>query len=394
MSEKDAPTNKTALLTPPEIRETIYTHVTTPMDIEYVGGVQQELREARWRASATETFGDYVRTVREGFEFSPWHHEMLCEALDNWAHRRPGWTRLAIFMPPRHSKTELIGRLLPGYLCGLHAHVSRKIGIIYATHTEKPLAQGVNRAAQENMNLPIHRRVFPDIKLPGADGRDEKYDCNATNWQLLRRNGAVWGVGANYVCRGVGSGVAGYDGHFVIADDLIPRRAEAESPVYRESVWSWWADDLLDRVQPNGCLLLTMTPWHLDDPRGRLLEQIKRNDNADGWKVITLPAIMDRVALDDPDRTVYMPFDDPRKEGEALWPGDGDYAWPVEKLEAKRRGKIKGESGENPYDWEAKFQCRPLSPTSRKIWPQWFRWCRYDGEGEEKGFREVKAAAA
>lgn len=99
-----------------------------------------------------------------------------------------------------------------------------------------------------------------------------------------------------------------------IIDDPIKNSEEAESSVYREKVWKWYGSTLYTRLEEGGRVLLVMTRWHEDDLAGRLLKQMREDPKADQWEVVNLPAIKEGP----PDQN------DPRKEGEALWPGKYD----------------------------------------------------------------------
>lgn len=330
--------------------------------------IRRNRRAQIWRTENSKTFESYVRTVRgDAFHFN-WHHEMICEGLDKWLSGE--WKRLMIFMPPDHGKTELTGRLLPPRIATMFGNVSNPPGIIYATHTE-PLANRVNRESQSIMCSEEFRKLFPNGLLPGADGRrDERHVCNQDEWEFLIKRGAIFQRGAKYKCVGVGGALGGYDGHFTVCDDFIPSREKAESAAYRRDCWNWLVAVVMRRLRkPFERLLLTTTRWHPDDPPGRILQQIKRHGNFDDWKILTFPAIMDEKAKEDPLRE-FMPFEDPRDIGEALWESDSPYAKGKAYLDRVRLGMVKpSDDGEyvSPYDWEALYQQRPMSEESQKI---------------------------
>src|SRR5581483_7399197 len=72
----------------------------------------------------------------------------------------------------------------------------------------------------------------------------------------------------------------------VIIDDPVKSQAEADSPILRDRIWSWYRSDLTTRLKPNGRVVLIMTRWHEDDLAGRLLAQ-----DAGEWNIIRLPAL-------------------------------------------------------------------------------------------------------
>lgn len=334
---------------------------------ELDSGILQSLK----RGQILSTFESYIRYVRgSAFKFG-WFHSELCTVLDKWV--SGDWPRLQIYMPVRHGKSELVGRLLPGYIVAKFANPRAPIGIIYGTHTQ-PLARMINRNAQAYMTSDEYRWLTPNRRLPGADieSRDEKFICNQDEWEFLVRHGSRWVRGATFACRGVGGGIGGYDGTFVVVDDLLRGRDDAESEAERDNGWDWFRGVISQRLQPiietdgsktPGRLLITTTRWHTDDVAGRLLDQIKETKNAEGWRIVVLPAIMDSEARTDEIRR-YMPdgFEDNRQDGEALWP------WKYSTEELLRIKQVS-----SPYEWDSVYQQRPQSAESRKINISWFK---------------------
>jgi hypothetical protein len=59
--------------------------------------------------------------------------------------------------------------------------------------------------------------------------------------------------------------------NWVIIDDPVKNREEANSETYREKCWDWYTDDLYTRLEPKAKIILIMTRWHEDDLAGRIL---------------------------------------------------------------------------------------------------------------------------
>ena len=127
-------------------------------------------------------------------------------------------------------------------------------------------------------------------------------------------------------------------GDYIIIDDPIKNREEANSSTYREKLWEWYTSTLYTRQEREGSILITLTRWHEDDLAGRLLELAKKDPSADQWEVLLLPAVAE----------AHRHPRDPRKEGEALW----TYKYPLTELT-----KIRATVG--IYDWSAMYQQRP-----------------------------------
>ena len=78
-------------------------------------------------------------------------------------------------------------------------------------------------------------------------------------------------------------------------------RAEANSKVQRDRIWSWFTDDFSPRFSKDSALLVICTRWHLDDLLGRLMQKFPK------MRVLSFPAIAEKDEK----------F---RRKGEALFP--------------------------------------------------------------------------
>ena len=122
----------------------------------------------------------------------------------------------------------------------------------------------------------------------------------AGDWSLDGREGGLFSVG-------IGGGVTGRACDLLIIDDPIKSRAEADSKVYREKVWSWWTDEASARFGAETRAVLILTRWHHDDLAGRLLAE---EDSP--WQVLNIPAQADH----DPDKGETDPLS--REPGEFM----------------------------------------------------------------------------
>ena len=139
-----------------------------------------------------------------------------------------------------------------------------------------------------------------------------------------------------------------------IIDDPIKNQEEAESETYREKLWKWYTSTLFTRLEKDACVLLTLTRWHEDDLAGRLLKQMEdpENEFAEDWEVVSFPAIKEKE--DNPS--------DPRRIGEALWPG---------KYDDKRMQVIESTIGSR-Y-WNALYCQTPVTEGGNIIKEEWFK---------------------
>jgi hypothetical protein len=208
------------------------------------------------------------------------HADLLAAHLE--ALERREIRHLTVQMPPRHGKTLHVSQALPAWYLGRRPGES----VILASYAAE-LAESNSRRARGFLLDP--RWPFPGVAVSAESGA-------VNRWNTTARGGLI--------AAGVGGGLTGFGADLLIVDDPVKDRAEADSEAIRESVWRWWSEVALTRLQPGAIVLLTMTRWHEDDLAGRVLS----SPGASEWTVLTLPALAEQ--------------DDPlgREEGEALWP--------------------------------------------------------------------------
>ncbi len=237
---------------------------------------------------------DFTRFTKRDFLVN-WHHALMARDLDRLY--RGEITRLLITMPPRHSKSELSTRRLSAYALGRNPD-EQIMGCSYSAD----LANRMNRDVQRIIDSPAYRDVFPATRL--SDRRMFRETVRTADFfEIVGRHGS-------YRSAGVGGGIAGMGFTLGIVDDPIKNREEADSPTVRQKVWDWWTNDFFPRRQGNARILVTMTRWHRDDLVGRLVKAMQEQDS-EQWHILNLPGTRP-TALTHPE--------DPREEGEALWP--------------------------------------------------------------------------
>lgn len=269
-----------------------------------------------------------------------WHHEVTCAALDMLM--EGSIKRLMLFMPPRHGKSELGSRRFPAYALGKNPNLK-----IIATSYSADLASLMNRDVQRIIDDEQYKKVFPNTHLNESNVR------TTAHGNYLRNNDIFEPVGHKgyYRSAGIGGGITGMGFDIGIVDDPIKNRKEAESPVMREAVWSWYTSTFYTRKQKDARILIILTRWHEDDLAGRLLAAAKASPKADQWTVIDFPAMAIEGEIHE---------QDPRSPGQALWESD----FPLQDLET-----IKHTAG--PYEWMALYQQRPSNPAGELIKREW-----------------------
>ncbi len=206
--------------------------------------------------------------------------------------------RLMIWMPPRHAKTETV--TVRGALRALQVRPDSNILITgYSDWFAKRLSRKVRALA----------------KPLGLVSKDK---TSADEWETP--------FGGVVIAKGVGSPPTGVGFGDIFVDDPIRRREDAESVLFREKLWDWYADDLYTRLEPGGAIRLVMTRWHHDDLAARVLES-----EPELWHKVVFPALS--------------------AEGEPLWPE----RFNREALERIKRVLTRQDS----YSWEGLYQQNP-----------------------------------
>lgn len=295
---------------------------------------QQAAAELLARRRARQQLLEFTRYTKPDFAVN-WHHQLLAERLTALAAGQ--LKRLMVFMPPRHSKSELVSRRLPAFIHGINPDAK----LIVASYAVS-LASSLCRDTQRIIESEAYRRLFPATAIPGtaaAGTHEGGYRRTHDTYEVLGHTGSYYAVG-------VGGGITGRGFDVGIIDDPLKGAEEADSPQIRDKIWEWFNNDFLTRQMPGAAILLTMTRWHREDLAGRLLARMVDQPASERWEVLSLPAERGEE---------HNPLD-PRQLGEPLWPARFDTA---ALAEFKR----------HPRTWQALYQQNP-APDGGAEWPE------------------------
>lgn len=219
-----------------------------------------ELHRRRERVAA---FADWLPLVSPTFNWTYRHIRYLQEHLDKVTCGEI--SRLMIFMPPRHFKSETVTVRYAAW------RLERDPGM-------RVIVGAYNQTLAEKFSRKARKIVRDRVPL-------SKERAAAEDWETE--------AGGGLRAAGVGGGVTGQGGNLIVIDDPVKNREEANSITYRDKVWDWYKDDLYTRLEPDGALILIMTRWHEDDLAGRILA----SEDGPSWTAINLPA---NAEADDP----------------------------------------------------------------------------------------------
>lgn len=277
------------------------------------------------RYTAKLTPLDYKRAVNEGVQAYR-HSVYVSNAI---AEMEPN-DKLLIKMPPRVGKSFIISEGVPGWV---HAN-DFDAHIIHATYAYDFTVRKFGRPNRLTLQQAHSLGIGPPLD-PNARAADF--------YAVHSKNGE-----GDYTATGVGGQITGLPANWLLLDDLIKNREEAQSQLIRDKTWDWLLEDALSRLEPGGRAIMLGTPRHEDDV-------LARAEESGEWRVISLPALAEE--------------DDPlgRAEGEALCP---------ERYDEAAYAIIRERS---PQVFASLYQCRPRPK---------------DGDYfKSKNFRYVKAEA-
>lgn len=296
-----------------------------PADAERVLELLRAYDETVAKENARKSFMDFTRYIWPEIEAQEFiegpHHRRVAAALQRVVDGT--CKRLIVCLPPRHTKSAMVSKALPLYFFG-----QRPNGKVMQASNVKDLADKFGRVVRDTMRTARFRAIFPETELLSTSAA-------AGIWSTTR--------GGEYFAVGTGGAAAGRGGDLIIIDD--PHKdEEGMLGIYRPEVfdfaYDWFRTTPLQRLQPNGSIVICVTRWSKRDLVGQILE----NDHRGEWEVIEFPALL--------------------PSGAPLWP----QFWAKEELEAKREdvGAIR---------WNAQYQQNPtaveVAMVRQEDWQPW-----------------------
>ena len=296
-----------------------------PRDLIDILNLLEELENRDKRDLAQGGLLEFVKAVYPGYKIGA-HHRRLAKLLEDAIDGDK--KRIIVNIAPRMGKSELVSYLFPAWFLGHHPDKK----IIMATHTAD-LSTNFGRRVRDLVNSDAYRNVFPDVSL----NQDAKA---AGQWNTS--------AGGQYYAAGVGGALAGRGADvFVIDDPHSEQEAKTGNPGVFLSAWEWFQAGPLQRLMPNGVIIVVMTRWSMLDLTGQLINHMIKNPDADQWEVIEFPAILDEGTENE----------------RSLWPE----FWPLEELKKKRAGM------DTRY-WSSQYLQNPTAEGAQIIKREWWKF--------------------
>jgi hypothetical protein len=169
--------------------------------------------------------------------------------------------RLIINMPPRTLKSHCVSIAWPAYILGRDPRLK-----ILCLHASTALGRDLDSACSELMQSPRYRAIFPSTKIKIK--KNKICTSFGGHRQFMPINGRLTGLGAD----------------IVIIDDPIST-ADARDPKARLLLHQQFDDNISQRLNNHGAIILVMQRLHEDDLTAHLLA---KNEE---WAHLDLSAI-------------------------------------------------------------------------------------------------------
>jgi predicted phage terminase large subunit-like protein len=229
------------------------------IDREFARRHHFEFMRRLWIGSEDFIYGDHIETICQRID----------RAIEDFIAGIS--TFLLIKVPFRHSKSTIISRYLPPKFIGQFPDKE----VIVATYAAA-LAREFSRFARDRVMRSDEYQLIYDARLAE---KEQSVDV----WGIEGKEGKVRWVG-------LGGSITGKGGHLVIIDDFFKGREEANSELMRDKIWDSICNDLLTR-RPDPCIVIILaTPWHLDDPFGRIANAMKVDPRFPRFEEMKFPA--------------------------------------------------------------------------------------------------------
>lgn len=196
------------------------------------------------------------------FEIEP-HHELIADHL----HKLIEWSikNLIISMPPRSGKSRMMQEFI-SYLYGIEPNND----VLYTWHSLS-LLEWFSRSIRNRINSDEYKTLF--------DSQIATDNAAVKSWKINK----WW----EFSIFGVGGGITGKGGNYMVIDDPYASRQDAESDTVRRTVSEWYWSTFLSRKQDDKSKqIVIMQRWREDDLVWEILER-----QPDKWTELKIPAL-------------------------------------------------------------------------------------------------------
>ena len=224
-------------------------------------------RDKTWNWLTDDFFSRFSNDAGMVMIATRWH---IDDPLGRWMERFPETTVLKypaiaeVDDPPYRKKGEALGQ-------------DPNLRTMFASYSDS-LGERANADLQRVMDNPTYKACFYYTNIPSIhisnETSDQRYKRNSSLIEFVGFNGSFRNTTVNGQITGFGLDLG-------VIDDPIKGRAEASSPTNRDKTWNWLTDDFFSRFSNDAGMVMIATRWHIDDPLGRWMGTLPRNDRAE-----------------------------------------------------------------------------------------------------------------
>ena len=198
------------------------------------------------------SFVEYVEFVHDGRYIHGSFTRYLANEVQTFIEQDTGnaYDILCLSVPPQHSKSTTITETLPSWILGKNPD-SRVILVSYNEDFAKLFLRRNHEKIERYGN-----NIF-GLKIGTVDTAEE--------FNVDGRYGSI-------ISRGFMSGITGRPAEYVIIDDPIKNREQADSPTMRSKLYDEWLNSIKTRLAPRAKVIVIQTRWHQQDLIGLMLE--------------------------------------------------------------------------------------------------------------------------
>lgn len=233
-------------------------------------------------------------------KFKPnWHHKAICDHLE--AVTRGDILRLIINVPPRSTKSTIVGVMWPAWVWAK----DQSKQFLTGSHGA-PLAIRDALKTRRLINSPWYQERWPQAQFTGDQNQKTRYELKG---------------GGHRIIFGMGSGVTGEGGDFLVIDDPHPAKEGMWSEANRLAVAESYDQELSTRLNDpeKSAVVIIMQRLHQRDLTGHVLAK-----EPGRWEHLRLPMEFEPGDV----CTTSLGFRDPRTAaGELLQPDRFNAAW-------------------------------------------------------------------
>ena len=333
--------------------ELYYQFLLHKFEIEEEDPTELSREEKLYVASSFKMFVRYIFLVEYGFKFKcSWHHDLICDTLENLFLGKLDCPRIVINIPPRYSKTQLMIYFI-AWTMG-HVPDSENIMIGYS----KMLSMDSSSKIRDVITNAKYLQIF-DVELDKSS--KAKDDFKTT------KGGKVYATSTGGTLTGKGAGKLRKSwGGCIICDD--PNNTlDAFSEAQRENANSWFANTLLSRrnnmeLTP---IIIVQQRVHENDISGFILPTIDKPKGGvnETFTHINIPAILNKEDL----KKLNVPED-----SETITKGDAEndeYPLWHEKISLKKLREMK--EGLPVLTFFGQYQQQPYATDGTIIKSSW-----------------------